>query len=463
MNIMVVGCGKVGLTLADQLIKEGHSVTIIDNDEHALHRALDSIDVMGIFGNGAVPATQIEAGIQTTDILIAATGSDEINMLCCLIAKKSANCRTIARIRDPQYYSEVNFLRDELNLAMVINPEMTAAREAEKLLRFPSATKIDRFARGRADMYRIRVPEGSPLCDKTLTEIGETLKYTVLICLIQRMVSDGPEYEMVNQVLIPNGNNKVMANDTISFVAAPEDASRFFQELGVIDEPIRSCIIIGGGRISYYILKYIQETHFPIHVKILDTSIERCNYLAEEFPDAEIINGDGTDQELLRQEGIEGIGAFLSLTGFDEENIMLSLYAGKLTHARLITKINRIAFENVTQEMNLGSVIYPKQLTADSIVSYVRALENSQGSNIETLYKIADGRAEALEFKVENNPKLVNIPFSDLQLKKNVLIAAIIRDFKVITPDGQSYLKAGDRVIVVTTSSGFHDLKDILQ
>jgi trk family K+ transporter, NAD+ binding protein len=227
--------------------------------------------------------------------------------------------------------------------------------------------------------------------------------------------------------------------------------------------PVRDCIIVGGGRISYYIARYIEETHLNMRLKIIDSNKERCEYLADVLPDSIIINGDGIDPELLKKEGIENTDAFCSLTGFDEENIMLSLYAGKLSNARLITKINRIAFENVTKEMNLGSVIYPKQIVAESIVRYVRALENSKGSNVETLYKIADGLAEALEFKVLNDPDLINIPFSQMAFKQGVLICGIIRQNKIITPRGADVMKVGDRVIVVTTNAGFNDLRDILE
>ncbi|MDD6283546.1 Trk system potassium transporter TrkA [Oribacterium sp. HCP28S3_H8] len=450
MNIIVVGCGKVGMALAAQLNKENHNITIIDNNEKVLRHAVDTLDVMGIHGNGAMLQTQREADIKNADVMIAATNSDEINMLCCLIAKKEGNCSTIARIRDPQYTDEVSYLRDELNLAMVINPEMAAAKEVERLLRFPSAMKIDSFSKGKLDLIRAKIPEHSNICGKKLSELGKSLN--VLICIIERG----------ENVMIPGGNDEILAGDTISFIAKPHEANSFFQQCGIEYSPIRSCMIVGGGRVTYYIAKYIQESRLNIKLKIIDIDKDRCEFLADEFPDATIINGDGTDQDLLLREGIENLDAFCSLTGFDEENIMLSLYAGKLSKARLVTKINRIAFENVISEMYLGSVMYPKQIVADYIVQYVRALQNSQGSNIETLYKIADGKAEALEFKVNNNPAIVNHTFMELNFKPNVLVAAIIRDHKIITPGGSDFMLPGDRVIIITTNTGFNDLKDIL-
>ncbi len=452
MNIIVVGCGKVGLTLADQLNHEGHNITIIDSNEKVLRHAVEALDVMGIQGNGAMLKTQSEAGVKDADVLIATTDSDEINMLCCLIAKKEGNCATIARIRDPQYTDEVVYLRDELNLALVINPEMAAAKEVERLLRFPSAMKIDSFSRGRLDLIRTRIPEKSRLCGLKLYELPKICHVEVLICTIQR----------AGEVMIPSGNDEIRAGDEISFIAKPNQVMQFFSNVGIDYVPIKSCMIVGGGKVSYYIAKYIQETKLNIKLKIIELNKDRCEYLASEFPKVTIINGDGADQQLLKREGIENIDAFCSLTGFDEENIMLSLYAGKLSKARLVTKINRIAFEDVTKDMNLGSVIYPKQIVADLIVQYVRALKNSEGSNVETLYKIADGRAEALEFKVGSDPELINKTFAEMKLKPHVLVGAIIRDHRIITPRGADFLLPGDRVIIVTTNTGFNDLNDIL-
>ncbi len=452
MNIIVVGCGKVGLTLAAQLNKENHNITIIDHNEKALRHAVDSLDIMGINGNGAMLATQQEAGVKNADVLIAATDSDEINMLCCLIAKKEGNCSTIARIRNPEYTDEITYLRDELNLATVINPEMAAAKEAERLLHFPSAMKIDSFSRGKIDLIRVKVPENNLVCGIKLHDIHRVLKVNVLICSIERG----------DNVIIPSGMQEIKSGDVISFIANAQQANAFLIALGIDFAPIKNVMIVGGGRVTYYMARYMKLSKMRSKIKIIEIDKDRCDFLASEFPDATIINGDGTDQDLLIREGIENTDAFCSLTGFDEENIMLSLYAGKLSHARLVTKINRISFENVVNELNLGSIIYPKQIVADHIVQYVRALQNSQGSNIETLYKIADGKAEALEFKVGNNPELINHTFADLKFKANVLIAAIVRGNKIITPGGADFMLPGDSVIVITTNTGFNDLKDIL-
>lgn len=452
MNIIIVGCGKAGLTLADHLNRENHNVTIIDKNEKALRHAAEMLDVMGVLGNGAVLAVQKEAGVQTADVLIAATDSDEVNMLCCLIAKKEGNCNTIARIRNPEYSKEINYFRDELNLAMVINPERAAAREIVRLLRFPAAMKIDSFSRGKVDMIKAVVPGHSPICGKTLVDISSLLKGRVLVCVIERG----------REVFIPSGSSVIESGDKITFIARANDAAEFFRQCGINYTPTRSCMIVGGGRITYYICKYVEDMRYKCRIKIIESNPQRCEFLADEFPNVTIINGDGSDQELLMEEGLPTTEALISLTGFDEENIMLSLYAGKQTTARLVTKINRIAFEDVIKELNLGSVIYPKLITADSILRYVRALSNSQGSNVETLYKIADGRAEALEFKVEDDPMIVGIPFMKLNLKQNILVACISRGEQIITPGGSDSLEKGDRVVVITTNSGLNDLKDIL-
>lgn len=454
MNIIIVGCGKVGYTLAKRLNNENNNITIIDKNESVLRKAVEAFDVMGIRGNGAVFQVQQEAGIKDADILIAATDSDEVNMLCCLIAKKEGgDLSTIARIRDPEYSEEIAYLRDEFNLALAFNPELAAAKEVERLLRYPQAMNIDSFRRGKMDLMRVRIPKGSPLSGLKLHELNGRPGMDVLICAIERN----------GEIIIPSGNNYVKDGDLVTFIAKASKAYNFFKVCGIDYTPIKNCIIVGGGKITYYIAKYFRESGLKCKLKIIDRDRNKCEELAEEFPEATIIHGDGTEENLLKQEGIAKTDAFCSLTGFDEENIMLSLYAGKLSNTKLITKINRIAFENVTDDMNLGSVIYPKLIVADTISQYVRALENSRGSNIETLYKIADGKAEAMEFRVKEDVNITGITLKDLCLKDNVLIAAIVRKRKVITPSGNDVMLPNDRVIIITTNTGFNDLKDILK
>lgn len=451
MKIIIVGCGKVGATLAEQLNNEHHDIMLIDKSADVINSITERIDVMGVVGNGAVYKVQMEAGIQETDLLIATTNSDELNMLCCLIAKKAGDCHTIARIRNPEYHSEINYIREELGLSLAINPEMAAAMEIARLLRFPSAIKIDTFAKGRIEILKFLVPDHSILNNMRVREVLSKLHCNVLICAI----------EHGSEVIIPSGESVMMAGDKISFIASPAEANEFFKQAGIDNNTIRTVMMVGGGKITYYVAKLLENT--KINVKILEQNMERCNELSELLPKAMVIHGDASDQELLLQEGIGQIDAFASLTGFDEENIMLSLYAASQSKAKLITKVNRIAFENVIDSMNLGSVIYPKLITSETILQYVRAMQNSMGSNVETLYKIVADRAEALEFRVANEPSIVGIPLEKLELKNNLLVAFINRKGQFISPRGKDTLEEGDRVIVVTTVTGLNDLKDILR
>ncbi len=451
MKIIIVGCGKVGATLAEQLNNEHHDIMLIDKSADVINSITERIDVMGVVGNGAVYKVQMEAGIQETDLLIATTNSDELNMLCCLIAKKAGDCHTIARIRNPEYHSEINYIREELGLSLAINPEMAAAMEIARLLRFPSAIKIDTFAKGRIEILKFLVPDHSILHNMKVREVLLKLHCNVLICAI----------EHGSEVIIPSGDSVMVAGDKISFIASPAEANEFFKQAGIDNNTIRTAMFVGGGKITYYVAKLLENT--KVNVKILEQNMERCNELSELLPKAMVIHGDASNQELLLQEGIGQIDAFASLTGFDEENIMLSLYAASQSKAKLITKVNRIAFENVIDSMNLGSVIYPKLITSETILQYVRAMQNSMGSNVETLYKIVADRAEALEFRVANEPSIVGISLEKLELKNNLLVAFINRNGKFISPRGKDTLEEGDRVVVVTTVTGLNDLKDILR
>ncbi len=450
MKIIIVGCGKVGVTLAEKLNREDHDITLIDSDSAALRSVTDSIDVMGVTGNGAVYQVQIEAGISDADLMIATTNSDELNMLCCLIAKKAGNCHTVARIRNPEYSNEIKYIQEELNLSLAINPELAAAMEISRLLRFPSAIKIDTFARGRIELLKFIVPDRSKLDGLKVMEVGTKLKCNVLICVVERG----------KNVVIPGGTFKLQAGDKISFIASPRDSMEFFQKVGVVNNSVKSVIIVGGGKLTYYLAKILTDS--KIKMKIIEQNLERCNELSELLPHAMVIHGDGSDQQLLEEEGMERAEAFASLTGFDEENIMLSLYAASCSGAKLITKVNRTSFEDVVNSLNLGSVINPKLLTADLILQYVRAMQNSLGSNVETLYRIADDQAEALEFRVGQDAPMVGIPLEKLTLKKNLLVACINRCGRIITPRGKDTMEVGDTVIIVTTNKGLQDLKDIL-
>ena len=452
MKIIIVGCGKVGTTLAEQLNRENHDITLIDTNEEAIQNISDSADVMGVTGNGAVYQVQMEAGIQDADLLIATTNSDELNMLCCLIAKKAGNCHTIARIRNPEYSSEIRYIREELNLSLANNPELAAAREIARLLRFPSAIKIEPFAKGRIELLKFLIPEHSLLNDMRVMDVVNRLKSNVLICVVERG----------NDVVIPDGNFVMKKGDKISFIASHQESADFFKKAGVDNNIVKSAMFVGGGKLTHYLCRLLEDT--KIKIKIIERDEERCRQLSELLPKAMIIHGDGTDEQLLLEEGIRQTEAFASLTGFDEENIMLSLYASSQSKAKLITKVNKIAFENVINSLNIGSLIQPKMLTAEIILQYVRAMQNSMGSsNIETLYKIAADKAEALEFRVKEGSPILGIPLEKLKLIDNLLVACINRGGTIITPRGKDTVEAGDTVIVVTTHTGLNDLTDILR
>ena len=450
MKIIIVGCGKVGTTLAEQLNRENHDITLIDCDSEALQSISDSTDVMSVTGNGAVYQVQMEAGIKEADLLIATTNSDELNMLCCLIAKKAGNCHTIARIRNPEYSAEINYIREELNLSLAINPELAAAREIARLLRFPNAIKIELFAKGRIELLKFLIPKDSILDRMKVMDVVSRLKSNVLICAVERG----------DNVVIPDGNFEMRGGDKISFIAPHADCADFFRKAGIENNTVNSAMFVGGGKLTVYLAKALADT--KIKIKIIEQDEERCRILSEILPHAMIIHGDGSDQKLLLEEGIRQTEAFASLTGFDEENILLSLYAASQSGAKLITKVNKIAFENVINALNLGSVIYPKMLTADIILQYVRAMQNSMGSNIETLYKIVADKAEALEFRVRGDSPVLGIPLEKLRTRNNLLVACINRNGRIIMPRGKDTLEAGDTVIIVTTHTGLNDLKDIL-
>ena len=451
MNIIIVGCGKVGSTLAKQLSKEGHDISIIDINDKVVEEFSNSHDVMGIVGNGAAYSIQKSAGIEKAHLLIAVTGSDELNLLCCLIARKAGNCETIAKVRNPIYYKEIGFIKEELGLSMVINPDYEAASEIARILRFPSAIDINVFNKGSVELLSFKLEKGSILHDMKVQEIRAKLKFDILVCMVER----GEE------VIIPNGEFIMKENDIISIIAPHKKATEFFVKIGMIKNPVKNSMLIGGGDISYYLAKRLIK--YGIDVTLVEKDEKRCEELSELIPEAMIIHGDGTDKDLLMEEGITHAESFASLTGLDEQSVLLSLHANNNMNGKIITKVNRITFDEVINNLNLGSIIYPKFTTMRYILKYVRAMNNSIGSNVETLYKIKNDKAEALEFYVNENSKLVGIPLEKLKLKDNLIICYIKRKGEIITPNGQDCIKKGDYVIVVTTNVGLQDLSDILR
>lgn len=451
MNIIIVGAGKVGTTIADQLSSENHNITIIDLNQKKVEEAEEEFDAMGIVGNGASHQVQVEAGVMDAELLIAVTGSDELNLLCCLIAKKTGKCQTIARVRNPIYSKEVNFIKRQMGLSAVINPELTAAQEISQLLRLPYAKKVDTFARGRVEMIKFRMNPELHMDGLQVADIISKMKCDIMICGVERQ----------GQVVIPNGDFVLKNNDLVSMMAVPKETAKFFRKMGIPTHQAKSTLIVGGGTIAYYLAKQLLEMR--VDVRIIEQNKERCEMLSEQLPEATILQGDGTDKEFLLEEGLMHTDSFVALTNMDEENLMLALLARKYSNAKLIAKVNWIHFEEVVDELDIDSVIYPKNLAADHIVRYTRAMQNSLGSNVETLYKILDGQAEALEFVIREDSSVTNQRLMDLPLKDHLLVCYISRYGKLKMARGQDMLKVGDSVIIVTTHKGLHDITDILK
>lgn len=452
MKIVIIGDGKIGSVLAEQLSREKHEVTLVDKSSHALEQTNKDLDVMVVEGNGASREIQLEAGTDQADLLIACTGQDELNLLCCLIAKKLGAKHTIARVRNPEYVSELNLLKDELGLSMSINPEQECATEMARVLRFPSAIKIDTFANGRVEIFKVSITEDSPLNGMALREMGQ-IRAKVLICAVERGE---------REVYIPSGDFRLQAGDRISFVARPVEAIRFFRQIGIARTKVRQAMIIGGGRMGYYLASQLLTA--GMDVKLIDNDYARCEILSELLPNATVICGDGTDQRLLLEEGIEHMDAVAALTGIDEENIVISLYTRRTTKAKVITKVNRDSYEHIVSSLDLDSVFYPRSICADNVVRYVRAMQDSNDYDfMETLCKIANNKAEALEFRVRANAFYCGVPLQELKLKSDTLIGCIFRDGKVITPRGGDTIEVGDTVVVVTIHGGNNSLDEFFE
>ncbi len=451
MNIIVVGCGKVGEALTHFLLEEGNDITVIDTDKDKVQAISERFDVMGIVGNGATRTILREANIDDADLLIAVTGSDELNLLCCLIAKKAGDCRTIARVRSPQYSQEASYIKDELGLAMVINPEWQAAREIARVLRFPWAIKVDTFSRGRVELFKFRLPEGSSLAGKKVKDIVSTLHCDVMVCTIERN----------NEAYIANGDFVFQERDVISAIAEPKNAEAFFKKINYKVATIHNVMIVGAGRITHYLCTLLEDSN--ISVKVIEREESVCETMDANHPEVTVIHADAVDQQVLLEEGVANIDAFVTLTNMDEENILLSLFVRSMNPCKLVTKINRVDYGDVISHLDLDSIVYPKQITAETIARYVRAMNQTVGSDIETLYQLIKGKVEVAEYVIKGDSALVGIPLSKLQLKDGVLIAAILRDRKCLLPRGGDIMKIGDAVVIVTNHLALQGIEDILK
>ncbi len=452
MRIVIIGAGKVGSTLAFQLVKEGHDVVVIDTEEERIKDLQNMTDIMALCGNGAKIDVLEEAEAGFSDIVIAATSADEVNILACFMARQLGAQKTIARVRNPDYRKQLELMKEEIGLSMIVNPELSAANEISRILRFPTADDVEIFCRGQVELVDYSIRDDCPLCGLSLMDVYLKYKVKILVCAVRR----GEE------VTIPNGEFVLQAGDTISITASPKNISSFFKAIGSFRAPTRNVMIVGGSPTAYYLASEL--TDMGINVKIIEQSQKRCEELSELLPKASIICADATEKDILLEEGLMNYDGFVALTGLDEMNIIYGMYAKAKNVEKVIAKINRLSFPEVIETSGIKSVVSPKQITAERISSYVRAVQNSYAKNkVESLRSIVGGKVEALEFVVRDEGKYIGIPLKDLHIRKNVLVAAIVRNDVAMIPNGNDCILYGDSVIVITTNLIVDELEDIMR
>lgn len=452
MKVIVIGDGKVGRTIVGHICNEGHEVVVVDKNPNNVDEIVSLYDVMGLCGNGASYDVLKDSGADKADLLIAVTSSDETNILACLIAQKLGTKSTIARIRNVEYSNQTNIFRTDLGIKMTINPEKESANEILKIINFPEAIKVDSFANGKVDLVEKYIPEDSPLVGQSLASLYQKYQIKVLVCAVQRN----------EEVFIPSGNFTFEAKDRVHITANSNASLReFFNKTGLLESKIKRIMIIGGSKIAVYLANDLIKAKFD--VKIIEKNYDRCVELSNQLPKATIIHGDGADQDLLSEEGFKDTDAVICLTNSDEENIVVSMYAFKEAIQKIITKINKASLVNIMESISMASIISPKDITSSQIVSYIRAANNARGNNVVTLSKLVNNQVEALEFVAKADNRLLDIPLKELKLKKNILIAAIIRGDETIIPNGNDQINENDNVIVVSTNQYLDDLSDILE
>lgn len=451
MKIVIIGDGKVGFAIAKQLSQEGYDLTIIENKPQVLNLTLDVLDVVGVQGNGGDYDVLKEAQVNQADLVIAVTSSDEINIISCLMAKKMGADHTIARIRNPEYVKGLRILKEDLGLSMQINPEQTAAREIVRSLSFPNSIKVNSFAKGRLELAEIRIREENSLAKKTVHQIDKSLKSKVQFVSIKRG----------DTVLIPTGNTVVELNDKVMLTGSTKQLKRFLSEIGIIQKrTVHEIMIIGGGKITFYLIPMLLD--MGIEVKVIEKKEERCMALVENFPQITVIHGDGTDHELLLSESLREMDAFIALTDIDEENVIISMFAHNHGVPKVLPKVNRVSLGFLLEKLGLENTITPKNLVTNQIIQYVRAMQNTLGSNVESLIKIVDDRVEILEFRVRNNCSFINKQIKDLKLKEGILISYIIHKGIPQIANGNSIISLGDTVIITSHLQGLRDINDVL-
>lgn len=452
MKIIVLGAGKVGKTLIKHMSNEDHDIIVVDQNATKVEEVVNQFDVIGVVGNGGSYDILMEAGAQDANLIICVTTSDELNILAGLMAKKMGTKHTIARVRNPDYSSQRDFMRNQLGFSMIVNPELEAASEIRRVLSFPSAVKVDIFSRGKVELAEFFVEDHSRLNGVELSQLHKITKTNILVCAVSHN----------EDVIIPDGNYVIKSGDHLYITGTHRDLSRFCLDIGVITTRIKNVIIVGGGKIAYYLSKQLSTQ--GIKVKIIEKDKNRCQVLAEKLPYVTIIHGDGSDDELLNEEGIENTDAVLALTGLDEENIVLSLSAKSLYHKKTIAKVTRMNYAGLSDVLKVDSIVAPKKIVASQIIRYVRAKMNKDNdSSVKTLYKIVDGEVEAIEFKVTERFKYLHKTLNEMKIKEHVLVAAIIRENEVIVPKGNTTMELNDYVIIVSRGEIMKSLNDILR
>lgn len=452
MRILVVGAGKVGSTLTATLVREGHDVTVIDSNEEKLAELGNQYDIMTVSGNGGSKDVLEQASAKYADMVIAATSADEVNILACFVAHELGAKRTIARVRNPEYRSELELIKEKLGLTMIVNPERSAANEISRILRFPSANDIEVFCRGRVELVEYNVSEDSPLCNLSLMDLYRKYQIKILVCAVQRG----------DEVIVPKGDFVLRAGDRINITANPKEMSEFFKSIGAFVAPVKNIIVIGASMISYHVAVMLME--MGMNVKIIEKDEKRCEEFSEMLPKATIVCADATEKDLLLEEGIMNTDAVLAMTNLDEMNIIYAMYAKAKGVKKVIAKVHHLTFPEVIEDSGIESVISPKYITAERISSYIRAVQNSLARNkIESLRLLVDGKIEAIEFVIRDDDFYVGIPLKDLRFRDNALIAAIVRHGTTIIPGGSDCIEHGDSVIVVTANMTIEDLGDIIK
>ncbi len=451
MKIIIAGAGRVGFVVAQSLEAEGHDITLIDRDAETIEFASNELDVICCLGSATNPDTLREAGVESADIVMAVTESDEINMICALAARRLGAKYIVARIRDPEYLEQQEFLREAIGLSVIVNPEYECAKEISRILRFPGAARVDAFSKGSVEIVEHKVPVGGKLEGVALKELVQRFGAKVLVGVVERG----------GEGLIPNGNFVLKAGDRLSITGSTTELRRFFIAIGQYKRPVRRVMVIGGGRVAVYLTRMLQES--GIHVTVVERDRERCDALCDLVPEAHIVYGDATRSDVLQEDGIATADAFVAVTGDDEDNIITALYAKSCAVDKIVVKVNREYCAEILKNAGLESIVSPKEIVAQQLARYVRAMGNSMGGSMETLYRLADGKVEALEFKVSEDSACVNIPLKDLKLKPNILISAIIRGGKSIAPDGNTRILPGDHAVIVTAAGRIENMDAILE